>query len=39
MAGIKKQDISFKKGNRNGISSMYKIRCDPTCSRSRRDTV
>ena len=27
--GITKQTIGFKKGNRNGISSMYNIRCEP----------
>ena len=26
---IKKESIDFRKGNRNGISLMYNIRCDP----------
>ena len=26
---IKQESIGFRKGNRNGISSMYNIRCDP----------
>ena len=29
MVGIKKESIGFLKENRNGISSMYNIRCDP----------
>ena len=29
MVGIKKDSIGFRKGNRNGISAMYNIRCDP----------
>ena len=29
MAGIKKVYLSFRKGNQNGISSKYDIRCDP----------
>ena len=29
MVGIKKDSIGFRKGNRNGISTMYNIRCDP----------
>ena len=29
MVGMKKDSIGFKKGNRNGISAMYNIRCDP----------
>ena len=28
MVGIKKEFSGFRKGNRNGISSMYIIRCD-----------
>ena len=29
MAGIKKVYLGFRKGNQNGISSKYDIRCDP----------
>ena len=29
MVGIKKEFIGFLKGNRNGILSVYNIRCDP----------
>ena len=29
MVEKKKEYIDFRKGNRNGISSMYNIRCDP----------
>ena len=29
MAGVKKEAINLKKGNQNGISSMYNIRRDP----------
>ena len=29
MVGIKKDSIRFRKVNRNGISAMYNIRCDP----------
>ena len=29
MVGIKKDYIGFRKGNRNGTSVMYNIRCDP----------
>ena len=29
VAGTKKEATGFKKGNRNSISSMYYIRCDP----------
>ena len=28
MVGIKNESSGFRKGNRNGISSMYNIRCD-----------
>ena len=29
MVGIKKDSSGFRKGNRNGVLSMYNIRCDP----------
>ena len=29
MIGINKEGLGFSKGNRNGISSIYNIRCDP----------
>ena len=29
MVGLKKDSIGFREGNRNGISAMYNIRCDP----------
>ena len=37
MAGIKKEYIGFRKGNRNGISSMYNIRCDPKLGVGKAD--
>ena len=32
MVGIKRKYIGFKKRNRNSISSMYNIKCDPYLS-------
>ena len=37
MVGIKKDSSVFRKGIRNGISSMYNIRCNPELGVGKAD--
>ena len=37
VVGIKKESIDFRKGNRNGMSSMYNTRCNPKLEVGKAD--